>query len=77
MKTKYQIGAQKTKDINEVNKTNKLTQNVGTINLEKQSLREPSAPRHWPIDIIAMYGIALQRDFLIPFLVTLSLIRAF
>ena len=77
MKTKYQIGAVQTKIINEVNTTNMLTKNVDTSNPEKQSLVAPSTPRHWPIDIIAMYGNDLHREFLIPFLVTLSLIRLF
>ena len=77
MKAKYQIGALKTKVINEVNITNKSTKNVETSNFEKLSLMTPSATRHSLVDIIAMYGNDLQRDLFIPFLVTLSLIRAF
>ena len=77
MKVKYQIGALKTKTINDQNKTNKLTKNEDTFKLEKLSLMEPRTPRHCPIDIIDMYGNDLQRDFFIPFLVNLSLMRAF
>ena len=77
MKAKYQIGALKTKTINDQKMTNKLTKNVDTFKLEKVSLMKPVTPRHWPIDIIAMYGNDLKRDFFIPILVALSLIRAF
>ena len=77
MKVKYQIGALKTKTINDQKMTNKLTKNVDTFKLEKLSLMEPRTPRHCPIDIIDIYGNDLQRDFVIPFLVNLSLMRAF
>ena len=54
-----------------------LTQNVDTFKLEKLSLVRPITPREDPIDIIAMYGNALQRNCLIAFLVTRSLIREY
>ena len=77
MKEKYQIGALKTKTSNDQNTTNKLTKNVDTFKHEKLSLVVPRTPRHCPIDIIDIYGNDLQRDFVIPFLVNLSLMRAF
>ena len=77
MKEKYQIGALKTKTINDQKMTNKLTKNVETFKLKKLSLMVPSTPRHCPIDIIDIYGNDLQRDFSTPFLVNLSLMRAF
>ena len=77
MKVKYQIGALKTKTINDQNTTNKLTKNVDIFKLEKLSLMEPRTPRHCPIDIIDIYGNDFQREFFTPFLVNLSLMRAF
>ena len=76
MKAKYQTGPLQTKNISIQDIVNMLTQNVDTFKLEKLSLVRPITPREDPIDIIAMYGNALQRNCLIAFLVTLSLIRA-
>ena len=77
MKAKYQTGPLQTKNISIQDIINMLTQNVDTFKLEKLRLLRPITPREVPIDIIAMYGNALQRNCLISFLVTLSLIRAY